>query len=616
MSRPLRRLRRPLTWAVALAAVLYLSLLFFGWLGVSFSGPNGQTQQVNPPEATRNILTVGAGVLRTYVFFVVQFVTLPFIIVAQFALLFWFLSMGTTYTIYPGEYDVSFADVRGQDHVVRSTQEVMRIFQGYKEFGRLGGHPPRGVLFEGPPGTGKTLLAKAIAGESGVPFMYASGAGFANMFLGIPQLKVRSMFRKARRHSERWGGCVVFIDELDSIGTARSGMSGAAASASQEPGVLGAASRYVMPGGLGGGVNLVNALLPEIDGIDKPPRLQRWFRRHLHLPPVRVSRHNLLIIGATNMASTLDAALLRPGRFDRKVHVGIPGREGRADILSYYLSKVNHEPVDVDRVARITQDYSPAALRNLVNEALIRALQDGREALGWKDLWQAYLTNEAGLAESITYTREVKSAIAVHEAGHAIACHFLAPHRVVTIITVRKRREALGIHFGHLEEETFGATRSEMLANIKVALAGMVAEEIWVGESSTGPGSDLEAATHQALMMVGRLAMGEENLLSLGVLSGRPVFDDDVAATLRDPQLRSEANQLLHDCRNEVRRLLLDQRAAVEAVRDALLERDEISGDEFGELLYAAGALAERPAAMRELPIAPASTAAGGSGDG
>jgi cell division protease FtsH len=602
MVKGLRRWRRPLTWVFAIATTFYLVILFFAWLGVSFTGPGGQTQQINPGEATRNFFNVTGGVLRTYVFFVIQFITLPFIIVAQFAFLFWFLARGTTYTIFPGEYDVGFDDVRGQDHIVQSTREVMRIFQGYKSFRKLGGHPPRGVLFEGPPGTGKTLLAKAIAGETGVPFMYASGAGFANMFLGVPQLKVRSMFKKARKYSERWGGCVVFIDELDSIGGSRTGAAGFGGMASSSS-VLGAVmNKYVVPGGMGGGTNLVNALLTEIDGVDKPPRMQRFFRRHLRLPPRSVDRHNLLIIGATNLASTLDPALLRPGRFDRKMHVGIPAREGRADILAYYLSKVNHEPVELERVARITQGYSPAALRNLVNEALILALQEGREALRWEDLWRAYLTNEAGLAEQVTYSPKVKAATAIHEAGHAMACHFLAPHRSVTIITVRKRQGALGIHFGHFEDETFGSKRSEMLANIKVALAGMVAEEIWLGETSTGPGSDLEAATHHVLVMVANLAMGEENMLSHGVLSAS-VMDDAISAALRDTRLRDEANRILHECKEEVRRLLLDKRVAMEAVRDALVERDEISGDEFRQILFEVGAVSEQPRSMRTLPI-------------
>ena len=433
MSSFWRRMRRPFAWLVGILATLYLTVLFFAWLGVSFTGPGGNPQVIYPAEATRNLLNVSAGVMRTYVFFVVQFITLPFIIIAQFALLFWFLSRGTTYTIFPGEYDVTFDDVRGQGHIVKSTKEVMRVFQGYKEFRKVGGHPPRGVLFEGPPGTGKTLMAKAIAGETGVPFMYASGAGFANMFLGIPQMKVRATFRKARKYSERWGGAVIFIDELDSIGGARAGSTSMSSPGQQRGtgGVLGGLmDRQVIPGMMGGGTNLVNALLTEIDGVDKPPRMQRWFRRHLRLPPARVQRHNILVIGATNMAATLDAALLRPGRFDRKVHVGIPSRDGRKDVIAYYLGKVNHEPIDLDRVAKITPGYSPAALRSLVNEALIFALQDGREALRWDDIWKAYLTNEAGLAEEVIYSRQVKEKTAIHEAGHAMATHFLAPHRV------------------------------------------------------------------------------------------------------------------------------------------------------------------------------------------
>jgi cell division protease FtsH len=606
MSRMWRRLKRPLAWLLGIAALWYVSVLFLGWVGVSPGGPGTPTQSFSPADVTRNFFSVWHWGVSTYAFLFLQFAFFPFIIVMQFALLYWFLARGTTYTLFPGEYDVTFDDVRGQDHVVKSTKEVMSIFQGYKDFRKLGGHPPRGVLFEGPPGTGKTLMAKAIAGETGVPFMYASGAGFANMFLGIPQLKVRGMFKKARRYSERWGGCVVFIDELDSIGASRTGSASLSQAYPSDPHAPGAfINRYVIPNMGGGGTNLVNALLTEIDGVDKPPRMQRWFRRHLRLAPVTVNRHNLLIIGATNLASVLDQALLRPGRFDRKMHVGIPTREGRRDIIAYYMGKVNHEPIDLDHVAKITSGYSPAALRSLVNEALLVALQNGRQALTWDDVWKAYLTNEAGIAENVQYSQKVKEKTALHEAGHAMCTHFLAANTNVSILTIRKRQGALGIQFGHSEEETFGMTRNEMLADIKVCLGGMVAEEIWYGETSTGPSSDLNMATRRVLYMLTHLGMGS-TLLSYGPLEGRGMSDDDVAVALKNPEIAAEANRILVECKTDVRVLLTEKKAAMEAVRDALVAKGEISGDEFRDILWKVGALGERPSTLRTVPIAPA----------
>ena len=603
MSRFWMRLRRPLTWVAGIALALYLVVILLAWIGVSFTGQGGPTQSIGPADATRNLFNVAGAAMRTYVFFVLQLLTLPLAIVAQFALIFWFLGRGTTYTIYPGQYDVTFDDVRGQDHIVRSTREVMSLFQGFKEFRKVGGYPPRGILFEGPPGTGKTLLAKAIAGETGVPFMYASGAGFANMFLGIPQYKVRSMFKKARRYSARYGGCVVFIDELDAIGGSRTG-TGSLAQAWPSLGWRSTLDRVVVPG-MGGGSNLVNALLTEMDGVDKPPRFEQWFRRRVGLKPRAVARHNLLIIGATNMASTLDAALLRPGRFDRKIHVGIPAAEGRAQILAYYLNKVAHEPIDIDRVARLTQGYSPASVRNIVNEALIFALQDGRQALRYDDLWRAILTDEVGLAEPVKYSSVVKAKTATHEAAHALAIHFLAPNRTVSIITVRKRGGALGVVFGHETEEEFGATRSEMRANIKVSLAGLVSEEMWYGESSTGPSSDLMNASRNVLAMVTLLAMGEDNMLSFGLLMNSPLHDP-VSFAMSKPEIYTEANRILRECKEETRQFLEERRHVLEHIRDVLVERDEISGDEFREILFRIGAVDTMPAQMRPVPLAPA----------
>src|SRR6266511_3930439 len=255
--------------------------------------------------------------------------------VVQFVALFWILSRGRTYVVYPREYDVTFDDVRGQPEIVASTKEALTLFQGFKKFRDAGGYPPHGILFEGPPGTGKTLLGKAIAGSAKVPFVYASGTSFSNMFMGIGNLRIASLFRKGRRMSKKYGGAVIFIDELDAVGGSRGAISNAmvASPQAQSP------RRFVMPGGMNMGMGgmLVNELLIQMDGMIMPKGLWRHVRRILHLGKPKIPQYNVMVIGATNQASTLDPALLRPGRFDRKLHVGRPTGSGREDILKYYL---------------------------------------------------------------------------------------------------------------------------------------------------------------------------------------------------------------------------------------------------------------------------------------
>src|SRR5215218_5436030 len=296
------------------------------------------------------------------------FFAMMFLIV-QFVALFWFLARGRTYIIFPGEYDATFDDVRGQKAAVEATREVVRLFQGFKKFRKMGGYPPQGILLEGPPGTGKTLLSKAIAGEVNVPFIYASASSFNNMFMGVANLRVMRLFTKARKFSERFGGAVIFMDELDAVGSRggitqmmepypfdepfRHGLEDRILQGSSEGprrgGVLGFVYRFFVGGGMGGmGGMLVNELLVQMDGLEQPRGLGRLLRRII---PLRIRKHlkrkvpnyNILVIGATNRADSLDPALLRPGRFDRRLHVGLPDKEGRIDIADYYLKKVRHE---------------------------------------------------------------------------------------------------------------------------------------------------------------------------------------------------------------------------------------------------------------------------------
>ena len=516
-----------------------------------------------------------------------QMITLMSFIVIQFVALFWFLARGTTYTIYPNEYDHSFDDVRGQPAAVRSTKEVLKLFQGFKDFKQMGGYPPHGILFEGPPGTGKTLMAKAIAGSAQVPFLYSSGSGFASMFMGIGNMKVRRMFKKARSMSDKYGGAVIFVDELDALGGSRGAVS--TRFAPDDDGVP-KPHRIFMGGmGGGGGMGIVNELLVGMDGLIMPRGLWRHVRRIFKLGKPTVPFYNILIIGATNRASTLDPALLRPGRFDRKIHVGLPDAEGREDIAGYYLAKVRHEPLDVPKLARMSKGYSPAMIKNIVNEALIFALSDRRDALRWDDLWQAKLVEEIGLKQPVKYNQREKEMVATHEAGHAVASYSLERGEMqLQVITIQKRESALGLVHGQEIEELFTRTQRQILARMQVALAGLAAEDIWYGQTTTGPSSDLQNATWNAAAYVGLYGMGK-SLISHGVFEPTMLDGDPMRAILADRDLKKEVQELLESSRRQVTTLLREKRHVVEGIRDALLEREELIGDEIEEIMAELG---------------------------
>jgi cell division protease FtsH len=512
--------------------------------------------------------------------------------IMQFVAIFWFLSRGRTYVIYPREYDVSFDDVRGQPEIVESTKEALTLFQGFKKFREAGGYPPHGILFEGPPGTGKTLLGKAIAGSAKVPFLYASGTSFNNMFLGVGNLRIARLFRKARKMSLKYGGSVIFIDELDAVGGSRGAVSTAMAEQPAARGPL----RFIMPGNMGMGGMYVNELLIQMDGMVMPKGLWRHVKRILHLGKPKVPQYNVMVIGATNQASSLDPALLRPGRFDRKLHVGLPSGPGREDILVYYLDKVPHEPVDTARLSRATYGFSPAQIKNLVNEALIFALVDGRDSLNFSDLWTAKVTEEIGLKEPGLTSARDRQMTAFHEAGHAVLGYILELDDQIQIASIIKRRDTLGVVYRTPLEERHTELREDMRRDIVVALGGMAAEEIWFGESTGGPSSDLRQATLQAAIMLGYLGMGD-SLISYGVLEANPMgMSGPLPAILGNESSRKAIGMLLADAKRQAVELLRANEPAMRALAERLLEKGEVQGEEIEELMQEKAVARAKPA--------------------
>jgi cell division protease FtsH len=516
--------------------------------------------------------------------------------VLQFVAIFWFLARGQTYVIYPREYDVGFDDVRGQPEIVESTKEALTLFQGFKKFRDAGGYPPHGVLFEGPPGTGKTLLGKAIAGSANVPFVYASGTSFNNMFMGIGNLRIMRLFKKARKLSRKYGGAVIFLDELDAVGGSRGGVSTASSPADTGRHWAKGPLRIIMAPGMGGmGGMYVNELLIQMDGMIMPRGLWRHIKRLLHLGKPKVPQYNVMVIGATNQASTLDPALLRPGRFDRKLHVGLPTGPGREDILQYYLDKVPHEQVDTARLARATYGFSPAQIKNLVNEALIFALVAGQNKLNFDDLWTAKVTEEIGLKEATKTSARDRQMTAFHEAGHAVLAYILELDDQIQVASIIKRRDTLGVVYRTPLEERHTELREDMRRDIVVALGGLAAEEIWFGETTTGPSSDLRHATQQAAYMLGLLGMGED-LISYGVLPQSGFNDGPLGAILGNPEARKAIGALLLECKQQAVELLRANEPAVRVLSERLLEKDEVQGEELEELMASKAVARATPA--------------------
>lgn len=513
----------------------------------------------------------------------------------------------------PEQIETRLADVVGIDPVKEEVVRSLNLFLAHDAFQKgMGGTPRRGLLFEGPPGTGKTHMARAMAAEAGVPFLFASGTSFQTVWQGQSAKKIRSYFKALRKAARKEGGAIGFIEEIDVIALSRSGVSTAATPLALQ----GCSGTTCLPALGGGGVvtnsfsgggdtsNTINELLVQLQSFDTPTGMQRvkgWAidRINLLMPAHRQLRRpvpepvNVLVIAATNRASMLDPALVRPGRFDRRLSFELPAKSGRRQLVDHFLARKAHDPEldDEERrdaLASVTVGYSPVMIENICDEALINAVRRGAAAMSWQDLETARLSTEVGIGQPVEYTDHERLLIATHEAGHATLAWLTAPHRRLEILTIIKRKGALGLLAHGDREDVYTRSRSEMEALIQVAFGGQCAEEIFFGDVSTGPGGDLLYATDAAAEMVGAHGM-DTSLVSFAAVQNSAFSDTNIVGrVLADEQGRAAVQALLERQKARAKELLAANTHLVEALRDALLERHELIGREITDVLEAA----------------------------
>jgi cell division protease FtsH len=451
--------------------------------------------------------------------------------------------------------NVTFADVASNEEAKEDLQEIIDYLRQPSRYTKVGARIPHGVLLSGPPGTGKTLMARAVAGEAKVPFFSVSATEFVEMFVGVGAARIRDLFEKAKKIAPS----IIFVDEIDSIGRQR--------------------SSNLSIGGNDEREQTLNQLLVEMDGFE--------------------ANQSVIVIAATNRPDILDAALLRPGRFDRRVEVALPDRNGRLSILKLHAGRVAMAPeVDLDGLARRTPGFSGADLANVVNEAALAAARDGRDRVTQSDLESAYDKVILGARRRFALSDEDKRRVAVHEGGHALVAYFLRGADPLEKVTIVPRGRALGVtQFS--EDDRFNLPEHYVRARLAVALGGRAGEQLMLGEVSSGAENDLEVATTYARRMVERWGMGEK----VGPVS----FPRDGASPAAQLGLPSTSQALAERADTEVLRILkdaeqtalntlADHRAALESLAKALVERETVDRSEVDAIVaQAEGSRASKP---------------------
>src|SRR6201984_3077432 len=442
----------------------------------------------------------------------------------------------------------TFADVAGVDEAVEELYEIKDFLQNPSRYQALGAKIPKGVLLYGPPGTGKTLLARAVAGEAGVPFFTISGSDFVEMFVGVGASRVRDLFEQAKQNSP----CIIFVDEIDAVGRQRGA-------------------------GLGGGHDereqTLNQLLVEMDGFE--------------------AKDNIIMIAATNRPDVVDPALLRPGRFDRQIAVDRPDRKGRAKILEVHTrGKPLAKVIDIDALAGQTPGFTGADLSNLINEAALLAARTGKREIGQEELEEGIMRVIAGPEKKTRVMSEKERKItAYHEMGHALVGHFLEHSDPVHKLSVISRGQALGYTISMPQEDRFLTTRAELRDSMAMTLGGRAAEELVFGEITTGASNDLEKVTATAKQMVMRFGMSDKlgprvyghdhGQPFLGrEFSSEPDYSDEIAREIDD-----EVRRIIESAHQRARSILTEHQHDLTNISTILVKRETIEKEEFLALL-------------------------------
>jgi cell division protease FtsH len=450
--------------------------------------------------------------------------------------------------VAPDAPKVTFKDVAGADEAVEELHEIKEFLENPKKFQALGARIPKGVLLYGPPGTGKTLLARAVAGEAGVPFFSISGSDFVEMFVGVGASRVRDLFEQAKQASP----CIVFMDEIDAVGRHRGA-------------------------GLGGGHDereqTLNQLLVEMDGFEL--------------------KDNIILIAATNRPDILDPALLRPGRFDRQIVVDRPDRNGRRRILEVHTKgKPLASEIDLDTLAAGTPGFTGADLANLVNEAALLAARRGKKTVEMIELEEGIMRVIAGPEKRTRLLSEHERKVtAYHEMGHALVGHFLPNCDPVHKISVISRGQALGYTISLPREDRFLQTKSALLDQMAMTLGGRAAEELVFHEITTGAANDLEKVTHTAKQMIMRFGMSEKlgprtlgrnhDMPFLGRdMGAEPDYSDEIAREIDD-----EIRRIVEEAHERARRVLTERMDELHRISQILIERETIDKDQYERLL-------------------------------